>query len=142
MFQDANIAETFKVKKSQRNKSITSSQLALKNRNIEEFREQIFLHCGMNLNIFKLPAQTQAAFWFMLFNYYMLFLLRLLIKYLHLSGKKGFEPLTPWFVATCSSPLSYKPLVTLNLSLIIYKCQILMLLSRYHKRIFKTQPSL
>ena len=69
MFQDANIAETFKVKKSQRNKSITSSQLALKNRNIEEFREQIFLHCGMNLNIFKLPAQTQAAFWFMLFNW-------------------------------------------------------------------------
>ena len=50
MFQDANIAETFKVKKSQRNKSITSSQLALKNRNIEEFREQISLHCGMNLN--------------------------------------------------------------------------------------------
>jgi hypothetical protein len=69
MFQDANIAETFKVKKSQRNKSITSSQLALRNRNIEEFREQIFLHCGMNLNIFKLPAQTQAAFWFMLFNW-------------------------------------------------------------------------
>ena len=32
MFQDANIAETFKVKKSQRNKSITSSQLALKKR--------------------------------------------------------------------------------------------------------------
>ena len=25
------------------------------------------------------------------------------------TGKKGFEPLTPWFVATCSSPLSYKP---------------------------------
>ena len=24
-------------------------------------------------------------------------------------GKKGFEPLTPWFVATCSNPLSYKP---------------------------------
>ena len=61
MFQDANIAETFKVKK-----SITSSQLSLKNKNIEEFREQIFLHCGMNLNIFKLPTQTQAAFWFML----------------------------------------------------------------------------
>ena len=64
MFQDANIAETFKVKK-----SITSSQLSLKNKNIEEFREQIFLHCGMNLNIFKLPTQTQAAFWFMLFNW-------------------------------------------------------------------------
>ena len=28
-------------------------------------------------------------------------------------GKKGFEPLTPWFVATCSSPLSYKPFVVL-----------------------------
>jgi hypothetical protein len=69
MFQDANIAETFKVKKSQRNKRITSSQLTSKNKNIEEFREQIFLHCGMNLNIFKLPAQTQAAFWFMLFNW-------------------------------------------------------------------------
>jgi len=63
MFQDANIAETFKVKK-----SITSSQLSLKNKNIEEFRKQIFLHCGMNLNIFKLSTQTQAAFWFMLFN--------------------------------------------------------------------------
>jgi hypothetical protein len=63
MFQDANIAETFKVKK-----SITSSQLSLKNKNIEEFRKQIFLHCGMNLNIFKLSTQTQAAFWFMLSN--------------------------------------------------------------------------
>lgn len=63
MFQDANIAETFKVKK-----SITSSQLSLKNKNIEEFRKQIFLHCGMNLNIFKLSTQTQPAFWFMLSN--------------------------------------------------------------------------
>lgn len=63
MFKDVNIAETFKVKK-----SITSSQLSLKNKNIEEFRKQIFLHCGMNLNIFKLSTQTQAAFWFMLFN--------------------------------------------------------------------------
>ena len=69
MFQDANIAETFRVKKSQRNKSITSSQLTSKNKNIEEFREQIFLHCGMNLNIFKLPVQTQAAFWFIQFNW-------------------------------------------------------------------------
>ena len=69
MFQDANIVEIFKIKKIQRNKNITSSQLALKNKNIEEFREQFFLHCGMNLNILKLPAQTQAAFWFMLFNW-------------------------------------------------------------------------
>ena len=37
--------------------------------NLEKFREQIFLRCGMNLNIFKLPTQTQAAFLFMLFNW-------------------------------------------------------------------------
>nr|NP_569676.1 hypothetical protein PsnuCp071 [Psilotum nudum]NP_569702.1 hypothetical protein PsnuCp097 [Psilotum nudum]BAB84265.1 hypothetical protein [Psilotum nudum]BAB84291.1 hypothetical protein [Psilotum nudum] len=24
-------------------------------------------------------------------------------------GEEGFEPPTPWFVATCSDPLSYKP---------------------------------
>ena len=24
-------------------------------------------------------------------------------------GEKGFEPPTPWFVATCSNPPSYKP---------------------------------
>ena len=34
------------------------------------------------------------------------FITKCLIKRL---GKKGFEPLTPWFVATCSSPLSYTP---------------------------------
>ena len=45
------------------------SELALKDESIREFREQIFLHCGMNLSIFKLPTQTQAAFWFMLFNW-------------------------------------------------------------------------
>ena len=28
-------------------------------------------------------------------------------------GKKGLEPLTPWFVATCSNPLSYKPKIQL-----------------------------
>ena len=26
------------------------------------------------------------------------------------TGQEGFEPPTPWSVATCSSPLSYKPL--------------------------------
>ena len=31
------------------------------------------------------------------------------INIIRVLGKKGFEPLTPWFVATCSSPLSYKP---------------------------------
>jgi hypothetical protein len=30
-------------------------------------------------------------------------------KFYLYSGKEGFEPPTPWFVATCSSPLSYKP---------------------------------
>ncbi|KAF5774555.1 putative ribosomal protein L2 [Helianthus annuus] len=25
------------------------------------------------------------------------------------SGEEGFEPPTPWFVATCSNPLSYRP---------------------------------
>ena len=33
------------------------------------------------------------------------------------TGKKGFEPLTPWFVATCSSPLSYKPFVVTKINL-------------------------
>jgi hypothetical protein len=37
--------------------------------NIGEFRELIFLRLGMILNIFKLHHQTQAAFWFMLFNW-------------------------------------------------------------------------
>ena len=35
-------------------------------------------------------------------------------EYLFYLGKKGFEPLTPWFVATCSSPLSYKPFILKN----------------------------
>ena len=69
MFQDANIAETFKIKKSQRNKNVTNYELNAKERDINEFREQIFVHCGMNLSIFKLPTYTQAAFWFLLFNW-------------------------------------------------------------------------
>jgi len=69
MFQNENIAETFKLKKSQRNKNIMAAELDLKAESISEFREQLFLHCGMNLSIFKLPSQTQAAFWFMLFNW-------------------------------------------------------------------------
>jgi hypothetical protein len=27
------------------------------------------------------------------------------------TGQEGFEPPTPWSVATCSSPLSYRPLL-------------------------------
>ena len=31
-------------------------------------------------------------------------------KYLKLVvSEEGFEPPTPWFVATCSNPLSYRP---------------------------------
>ncbi len=30
------------------------------------------------------------------------------------TGEEGFEPPTPWSVATCSSPLSYTPLQELN----------------------------
>ena len=41
MFQDENIAETFKLKKSQRNKNIMTSELALKDESISEFREQM-----------------------------------------------------------------------------------------------------
>ena len=62
MFQDANIAETFKVKKSQRNKNITNYELAVKDGYVNEFREQTLLNCGINLSIFKLPTQTQVAF--------------------------------------------------------------------------------
>ena len=36
---------------------------------IQKFRENLFLYCGISLNIFKLSSQTQAAFWFMLFNW-------------------------------------------------------------------------
>ncbi len=32
-------------------------------------------------------------------------------------SKEGFEPLTSWFVATCSNPLSYMPLYY-----VVYKC--------------------
>lgn len=41
----------------------------MKEREINQFREQLFLHCGMKLSIFKLPTQIQAAFWFILFNW-------------------------------------------------------------------------
>lgn len=69
MFQESNIAETFKLKKSQRNRNLSASSLDVKESEINEFREQLLVHCGMNLSIFKLPSQTQAAFWFMLFNW-------------------------------------------------------------------------
>jgi len=69
MFQETNIAETFKIKKTQRNKTITTYALSVKEQEINQFREQLFLHCDVSLSIFKLPTQAQAAFWFMLFNW-------------------------------------------------------------------------
>jgi len=69
MFQENNIAETFKIKKTQRDKTISAYTLCVKEEEIQQFREKIFVHCGMSLSIFKLPTQTQAAFWFMLFNW-------------------------------------------------------------------------
>jgi hypothetical protein len=69
MIQEANIAETFKRRGTGRNKSIMQSELDERAKNVEEFRENLFLYCGVNLSIFKLPVQTQAAFWFMLFNW-------------------------------------------------------------------------
>jgi hypothetical protein len=32
------------------------------------------------------------------------------------TGEEGFEPPTPWSVATCSSPLSYTPLSASNIN--------------------------
>ena len=61
MLQDANIAETFKIKKSQRNKIITNHELAVKERNINEFREQIFLHCGMNLSLWNVSSIASSV---------------------------------------------------------------------------------
>ena len=69
MIQEADIAETFKRRGTLRNKSILQSELDKRSKSVEEFRENLFLYCGVNLSIFKLPVQTQAAFWFMLFNW-------------------------------------------------------------------------
>jgi hypothetical protein len=69
MFQNKTIAEIFKIKKGQRNKNMTNYELDVKERGINQFREQLFLPCGINLSIFRLPVQTQAAFWLMLFNW-------------------------------------------------------------------------
>ena len=52
-----------------RDKTRTAHALSVKEEEINQFRENLFVHCGMSLSIFKLPAQTQAAFWFMLFNW-------------------------------------------------------------------------
>ncbi len=68
MVQEMDIVQTFKRIANERNKSLTQYQLDYGKSNIEKFREDLFLYCGINLSIFKLPIQSQAAFWFMLFN--------------------------------------------------------------------------
>ena len=37
------------------------------------------------------------------------------------TGKEGLEPPTPWFVATCSNPLSYKPNTRYDCSIFKYE---------------------
>jgi hypothetical protein len=69
MVQEMDIAQTFKRRANERSKSITQSKLDERKHNIEKFREDLFLYCGMNLSILKPPTQTQAAFWSMLFNW-------------------------------------------------------------------------
>lgn len=66
MIQETNVAETFKTREKGRNQGV---DLDYKNASIQEFRENLFLYCGISLNIFKLSSQAQAAFWFMLFNW-------------------------------------------------------------------------
>ena len=69
MVQESTVAETFKNRAKERNKSRTQNELDYKSASVEEFRENLFLYCGISLNIFHLSSQTQAAFWFMLFNW-------------------------------------------------------------------------
>ena len=68
MIQEPNVAETFKTRARGGNQGLPAD-LDHKNASIQEFRENLFLYCGISLNIFKLSSQTQAAFWFMLFNW-------------------------------------------------------------------------
>ena len=58
-----------KTEAKERNKSLTQSELDYKHASVEEFRENLFLYCGISLSVFKLSVRTQAAFWFMLFNW-------------------------------------------------------------------------
>lgn len=69
MIQEENVAETFKRRVNEKNKNLTQTHLDNRATNVKEFRENLFLYCGINLSIFKLSSRTQAAFWFMLFNW-------------------------------------------------------------------------
>ena len=49
MIQESNVAETFKIRAKERNKSLTQNYLDSRNASVEEFRENLFLYCGVNL---------------------------------------------------------------------------------------------
>jgi len=51
MIQEADIAETFKRRGTGRNKSIMQFELDERARSVEEFRENLFLYCGVNLSV-------------------------------------------------------------------------------------------
>ena len=65
MIQESNVAETFKTRANERYKGLTQDNINYRNASVEEFRENLFLYCGINLSVFKLSVRTQAAFWFM-----------------------------------------------------------------------------
>ena len=69
MIQESNVAETFKTRANERYKGLTQDNINYRNASVEEFRENLFLYCGIYLSVFKLSVRTQAAFWFMLFNW-------------------------------------------------------------------------
>ena len=72
MIQEADIAETFKRRGTGRNKSIVKFELDGRVKSVEEFRENLFLYCGVNLSIFKLPVQIKSHHLLSFFHYFLL----------------------------------------------------------------------
>lgn len=62
MIQESNVAETFRIRTNERNKSLTQDNLDSRNASVEEFRENLFLYCGINLSVFKLSTQKLLGF--------------------------------------------------------------------------------
>ena len=52
MVPEVDIAETFKRRKNERDKSLAETQLHTKSNSSEEFRESLFLYCEINLKIY------------------------------------------------------------------------------------------
>ena len=53
MIQESNVAETFKIQVNERNKSLTQGDLNYRNASVKEFRENLFLYCGINLSYYR-----------------------------------------------------------------------------------------